>query len=179
MSKNNQKSTDKNAMPDTPSTNPSVNPQTGAVNPSAPTVGTEQWGNTSDERRVLGQHEPANTRSGQMKGNPGDNMTAASQREEQRATTNKRRDDSNQADLSSRTTASAHSMNTSHGGADRTFRCADVGNSDCQWETSGADEEEVMRHMEEHWRRDHAGMSDWTEAMRNKVRDSIHRREAA
>ncbi len=153
------KSTDKNTLPDMPGTNPSVNPQTGAINPSAPTVGTEQWGNTSDERRVLGELDPADTRAGQMKGNP---------------------DDSNPADLSRLTSASAHSMNTSHGGSsDQTFRCAGVGNSDCRWETSGASEDEVMRRVEEHSRRDHAGMSDWSEAMRKKVRDNIHRREAA
>ena len=177
--KSTHKSTDKNRMPDTPGTNPSVNPQTGAVNPSAPTVGTEQWGNTSDERRVLGQHEPADTRAGQMKGNPGDSRTAETKRASERATTNKHPErDSNQADLSRRTSASAYSMNTSHGGQDHTFRCADAGNADCRWETSGATEDEVMRRVEEHWRGDH-GMKDWSTAVRNHVHDNIRRREAA
>ena len=36
-------------------TNPSVNPDDGGVNPSAPSAGTEGWGMTSDERRVLTQ----------------------------------------------------------------------------------------------------------------------------
>lgn len=172
------KRTDTNAVPDT-QTNPSVDPQTGTVNPSAPTVGTEQWGNTSDERRVMGEHDPTATRAGQMKDNPGDSMTAASQREEKRAANNKRPDDAAQSDLSRLTSASSHSMNNSQGGGNRTFRCADVGNSDCRWETSGATEDEVMRHVEEHSRRDHGGLGDWSEAMRKKVRDNIHRREAA
>ena len=172
------KRTDKNLRPEIPGTNPSVNPKTGAINPSAPTVGTEQWGNTSDERRVLGENEPAETRAGQMNGNPGDDMTAASQRAEQRATTNKRRDDTNQADLSQRTSASAHSMNTSYGGAHRTFRCADAGNVDCRWETMADTEDEVMRHVEQHWRQEH-GLGDWTAAMRNRVRDNIRHRQAA
>jgi len=179
MPKNNEKSTDKKLRPDIPGTNPSVNPQTGAINPSAPTVGTEGWGTTRDERRVLGEHDPAATRAGQMKGNPGDSMTAASQRAEQRATTNKHPDDSNQADLSRLTSASAHSMHNTQASGNHTFRCADVGNSDCRWETSGATEDEVMRRVEEHSRRDHGGQSDWSEAMRKKVRDNIHRRKAA
>jgi predicted small metal-binding protein len=182
------KSSDPNRMPDIPETNPSVNPKTGAVNPSAPTVGTEQWGNTSDERRVLGQNEAAETPAAQMKGNPGDSMRAGSKHAEQHATTNKRPDDSgdagrcpedtNQADLSRRTSGSAFSMNTSHGGADRTFRCADAGNTDCRWETMADTEDEVMRNVEEHWKRDH-GLSDWTGPMRRRVRDNIRHRQAA
>ena len=161
--------------------NPSVNPQDGSINPSAPTVGTEGWGMTTDERQVLSPNGPQETRAGQMKGNPGDHQTAASERASAAATTNKRPDDNagdNQADLSRRTSASAYSMNTSHGGTDHTFRCADAGNADCRWETSGSTEDEVMHRAEEHGRQHH-GMTDWTEAMRNRVRDAIHRREAA
>lgn len=65
-------------------------PQDGGINPSAPTAGTEGWGTTSDERRVLGRNEPSDTRAGQMKGNPGDHMTAASQRADDAATSNKK-----------------------------------------------------------------------------------------
>jgi predicted small metal-binding protein len=174
------KSTDQNSMPDMSRANPSVNPKTVAANPSAPTVGTEQRGNTSDERHVLGQNEPAETRAGQMKDNAGDNMAAASQRQSERATSNKRRDDpgNNQADLSRRTSASAHSMHNNQSAAEHTYRCADVGDPHCRWETSGDSEDEVMRRIEEHHRNDH-GMADWSRAMRNKVRDNIHRRNAA
>ncbi len=173
------KSSDKHSKPDIPGTNPSVDPKTGTVNPSAPTAGTEQWGNTSDERRVFDQNKPAGTRGGQMKGNTEDHMAAASQREHDRATTNKRRDDpGNEPDLSRRTSASAHSMHSNQLTGKHTFRCADVGPAECPWETSGDNEDEVMRRVEQHAKNDH-GMKDWSDAMRNKVRDNIHRRQAA
>jgi hypothetical protein len=70
--------------------NPDAHPQDGGINPSAPTAGTEGWGTTSDERRVLGKNEPSDTRAGQMKGNPGDHMAAASQRAGDAATSNKK-----------------------------------------------------------------------------------------
>src|SRR5690242_11819049 len=124
------KSNDKNMGPSGPGTNPNTQSQGGSVNPSAPSVGTEQWGNTSDERQVLGGGPPAATRAGQLKGNPGDDEARGAQKAE-----NERRGDAgdNQADLSRRTSPSAHSMNTSHGGGDHTYRCADAGNSDCRW----------------------------------------------
>jgi len=178
------KSTDKKSVDtsthNNPGTNPNVTSQNGGVNPSAPTSGTEQWGNTSDERRVLQMNNPAGTRAGQMKGNSGDNMAEGARRASERATTNKRRDDpgNDQADLSCRTSASAHSMNVGHGGAEHTFRCADAGNSDCRWETSAGTEDETMRRVEEHWRAEH-GLGDWTEAMRKRVRDNIRRGKAA
>lgn len=86
--------------------------------------------------------------------------------------------DADQADLSRRTSASAYSMNTNQGGTLHTFRCADAGNADCRWETSGGTEAEIMVRAEEHGRRDH-GLSDWTEAMSNRVRDAIRRGQAA
>jgi hypothetical protein len=84
----------KDAAPDKgangPGSNLDVHPQDGGINPSAPTAGTEGWGTTSDERRVLGRNDPSDTRAGQMKGNPGDHMAAASQRTRDAATTNKK-----------------------------------------------------------------------------------------
>lgn len=153
---------------------------TEGINPSAPSVGTAGWGNTSDEKGSVAAHTAENTRSGQMKGNPGDNMTEASRRASEAATTNKRPSsgqDNNRADLSRLTSASAHSMNTSHGGQDHTFRCADAGNTDCRWETGGNTQDEVMQNVREHARTNH-GMGDWTEAMSNRVRDAIRRRQA-
>ncbi len=179
MAKNTDRKSTDSKLPNIPGTNPNVQSRDGAVNPSAPTVGTEQWGNTSDERRVLGQSEPAKTRAGQMKGNPGDHMAAASHREHEQADTNKHRDDpGNNPDLSRRTSGSAHSMHNNQSAAQHTFRCADVGPANCTWETSGENEEEVMRRVEEHGKRDH-GMKDWSAAMRDKVRDNIHRGRAA
>jgi predicted small metal-binding protein len=151
------------------------------INPSAPTAGTEGWGNTADERKVLSMPDAEGTRAGQMKGNPGDHMTEATHRASERATTNKSRDEdprTEYADLSGRTSASPHSMNTSHGGTDRTFRCADVGNPNCQWETSAGSEDEIMQRVVEHARRDH-GWTEWTDAMRSHVRDNIRSHKAA
>ncbi len=75
-------------------TNPDVTSENGHINPSAPSAGTEGWGMTSDERRVLTSNEPEHTRAGQMKGNPGDHMAKASERASDAATSNKRPSDS-------------------------------------------------------------------------------------
>ena len=106
------------------------------VDPSAPTVGTEGWGNTADEHRVLSPNDPQSIHDGQKLG---DNTP---QRK-------------------------AH-----------TFRCSDAGNSNCSWETAGDTQDEVMQKVVEHARDAH-GMTDWSDALRDRVRDSIHRREAA
>lgn len=71
--------------------NPEVSDQA-EINPSAPASGTAGWGTTSDEREVLTPPQGSATRAGQMKGNPGDNMTEASNRASEAATTNKRPD---------------------------------------------------------------------------------------
>lgn len=136
--------------------NPSVNPKTHAVNPSAPTTGTEGWGNTSDERQALSENPPSINREGQTSRNVGDN----------------------QAELSRRAGATATSMNVTHGGRDRTFRCADVGNADCQWETSGASDEDILGEVHRHGQTEH-GWQDWTDALKNRVRDAIRERRAA
>jgi predicted small metal-binding protein len=163
--------------------NPDMNSEDGHINPSAPSAGTEGWGMTSDEQRVLGSNDPEHTRKGQMKGNPGDHMAAASQRASDAATTNKPPADSNnQSDLSQRTSGSANSMNNSQGGYTQggmhTFRCADAGHADCAWETSGRSEEEVLQKVVAHARDDH-GMTDWSDAMHDRIRGAIQHRKAA
>ncbi len=81
-------------------------------------------------------------------------------------------------DLSRLTSGSAHSMTTCQPGAGNTFRCADVGNTECNWETSGVTDDEIVRRAEEHWRTEH-GMGDWTEAARSRARTAIKHRQAA
>ena len=172
--------TSKQRSPQRPNQNPNFGSHAGGINPAAPSVGTAGWGTTSDERSAISEHDLEATRAGQMKGNPGDDMTTASQRASEAATSNKRRSEDsggNQADLSRRTSASARSMNSSHG-KEHTFRCADAGNTDCRWETSGRTEDEVMQKVVEHARNDH-GMTDWSDAMHDRVRGAIHRRQAA
>ena len=136
--------------------NPSIDPETHAVNPSAPTIGTEGWGLTTDERRTLSDTEPEATQPGQVKGDPG----------------------AYQAELSRRTGATATSMNVPQQGHDRTFRCADAGNADCRWETSGASDEEIIEQARDHGQTVH-GWNDWTDALRNRVRDAIRERRVA
>jgi predicted small metal-binding protein len=133
--------------------NPSINPETHAVNPSAPTIGTEGWGLATDERRALSGTEPEAAQPGQVKHDPGTNQT----------------------DLSRRTSSTGTSVNVAH---DRTFRCADVGNADCRWETSGATDEEIIEQARDHAQTVH-GWNDWTEALRDRVRDAIRDRSAA
>ena len=161
-------------------TNSNMNSENGHINPSAPSAGTEGWGMTSDERGVLTSNDPQHTRNGQMKGNPGDHMTTASIRASNAATTNKRRDDSgnNEPDLSRRTSGSAASMNRNQDVAQHSFRCADAGRGDCNWETSGSTEDEVMQNVVAHARDDH-GMTDWSDALRDRVRRAIRHRRAA
>jgi len=55
-----------------------------------------------------------------------------------------------------------------------TFRCADVGFSDCQWKTSGRSQDEVLRNAEQHGREQH-NLSSIDDNMRDKVRSKIQR----
>jgi len=146
----------RSSPPDFSTDNPSVNPNTHAVNPSAPTTGTEGWGNASDERQVLSTNPPSVSRDGQTSKNLGDN----------------------QAELSRRAEATAASMNVTHQGRDLTFRCADAGNADCRWETSGTSDEEIIEQARAHAQSVH-GWNDWTEAPRNRIRNAIRERRAA
>jgi predicted small metal-binding protein len=136
--------------------NPSVNPKTHAVNPSAPTTGTEGWGNTTDERRTLSENPPSVSKDGQTS----------------------RIVEDNQAELSQRTGATEATMSLTHQGHDRSFRCADVGNADCRWETSGASDDEILGEARRHGQTEH-GWNDWTDALQKRVRDAIRERPAA
>lgn len=81
-------SSESKATPNIPGTNPNTASRDGEINPSAPSVGTEQWGNSSDERKVLSGNHPSHTRAGQMKGNPGDSQAEASNKAEYEAENN-------------------------------------------------------------------------------------------
>lgn len=60
----------------------------------------------------------------------------------------------------------------------RTFRCADVGDSDCRWETSAATDEELMTAVGRHSRESH-GMESFDEVTRRRFMDAIRERRAA
>src|SRR5271167_1673035 len=104
--------TTKQNQHDTPGANPGVPSEGAGINPSAPTAGTEGWGQTSDERRVLPNQYPESTRGDQQKNGSGDEMAAAAQRAEKNATSNKWRNDEpdNPEDLTRINSGSAHSM---------------------------------------------------------------------
>jgi predicted small metal-binding protein len=55
-----------------------------------------------------------------------------------------------------------------------TFRCADVGNTDCTWETDLRDEGDLWPEIDRHATEAHGGPFD-----RNKVLDALRRRRAA
>jgi len=80
--------------------NPSVHPKTHTVDPSAPTVGTEGWGVTSDERRALADTEASAAQPRDISLQPG----------------------TNQAQPTRHSGANAASLKVSHEGRDRTFR---------------------------------------------------------
>jgi len=52
------------------------------------------------------------------------------------------------------------------------FRCSDMGDKNCAWETRGFSQEEVLRKAEQHGR-EHHNMTNMDEATRNKVRSHI------
>lgn len=173
---------DKPETSPTAGTNPNVSSHSGGINPSAPSTGTEGWGTTRDERNTVSTNDPEATRAGQMQGNLADDMTRASLRESERATTNKRPSEGTgrqPADLPRRTSASADAMHHNQPpNPGYSFRCSEAGMSDCDWEATGQNEDEVMQKIVEHARDDH-GMTDWTDAMRDRARNTIRQRKAA
>ena len=56
------------------------------------------------------------------------------------------------------------------------FRCADVGQGNCAWQTSGKSEDEVLKKVEQHAREVHNMNMD--ENARSKVKGAIHRQAA-
>jgi predicted small metal-binding protein len=59
----------------------------------------------------------------------------------------------------------------------KSFRCADLGHSECKWEVSGHSEEELMPQIERHGRERH-GITNLDNEARNRVRDAIRDRAA-
>lgn len=57
-------------------------------------------------------------------------------------------------------------------------RCADITDSNCNWEARGHSDADIMQKAEQHGREAH-GMQHMDNAARNRVRDMLHRRKAA
>lgn len=71
----------------------------------------------------------------------------------------------------------ANNPNPNSGNRERTFRCADAGHKECNWQVSGRDDNEIMDRVREHGRSAH-GITNFDDNMQRKVRDNIHDRAA-
>jgi predicted small metal-binding protein len=60
------------------------------------------------------------------------------------------------------------------GQGDYTFRCADVGFKECDWQTHGSSPDEVLRNAEHHGRQQH-NLTNIDEETRDKVRSNIRK----
>ncbi len=60
---------------------------------------------------------------------------------------------------------------------EKTFRCADLGHKECNWEVSGRSEEELMPQIEQHGRQAH-NINDFDNDARTRVRSAIRDRAA-
>ncbi len=59
----------------------------------------------------------------------------------------------------------------------KTFKCADMGHKECNWEVSGRSEDELMPQIERHGRERH-GMTHMDEDSKRRVRSNIHDKAA-
>jgi predicted small metal-binding protein len=59
-----------------------------------------------------------------------------------------------------------------------TFRCADVGRENCNWEVRAQSEQEMMQQIERHGREQH-NINSFDENSRNRILNAIRRRSAA
>jgi predicted small metal-binding protein len=56
------------------------------------------------------------------------------------------------------------------------FRCGDVGNADCRWETRGQTEDELRPRIHQHLREAHG--QAWDDRMRSHIKDPARERAA-
>jgi predicted small metal-binding protein len=57
------------------------------------------------------------------------------------------------------------------------FRCADVGDKNCNWEARGRNEDDIMRQVEQHGREKH-NIQNIDDNMRQRIRGAINRQAA-
>jgi predicted small metal-binding protein len=125
---------------------------TGGVNPSAPTIGTEAWGLAPNEAKTTGSGQ------GRLGSESPENNLDVEQNHDRRPTFTSERDEQPIGE--------------------RTFRCADVGNSDCRWETTARTDDDLMSQVERHGREVH-GIESFDDATRRKYINAIRERRAA
>ena len=69
-------------------------------------------------------------------------------------------------------------LNMHHGSRERTFRCADVGFTDCNWQVTGLNDNDIMERVREHGRQAH-GITNFDDNLVHKVQVNIRDRNAA
>lgn len=134
----------------------------GAVNPSSPTSGTEGYGSEPGEPTNFSGPGPTASYPGTQ--GAGDVRKSSYPMAE----------GSSQMENKSRAEELRDNPNNRMG---KEFRCADVGNMNCNWSVTGMHEDEILRRAEEHGREAH-GMSDIDEKTRNHIRGAIRDRAA-
>jgi len=63
------------------------------------------------------------------------------------------------------------------GSGNLSFRCADAGQAECDWQTTGRNEDEIRERVGQH-AREHHGFKEWTDENWNRVRNAIRRAAA-
>lgn len=139
-----------------------IQSEEGAVNPSAPSSGTEGYGMQEGEFTNL--KEPVPRASSPNAEGPGD----------VRKTSYPKTEGSELMENQSREDALKDNPNARQG---KQFRCADVGNTSCNWSVVAENEDEVMRRAEQHGKEAH-GISNVDDKTREKIRGAIRDKAA-
>ncbi len=162
----------KNSNPDNKPTIPGTNPNTvsrqGGINPSAPTTGTEAYGETSDERRNVGGPNPSASSPGTE--GAGDISRTSYPRNEAA--------DNPAANIGQVRKRSEQLSDNPDARGGKVFSCAEYGIQNCTWNVSGNSADDMMPDIERHGREAH-GIESFDETARRRIRDSIRERRAA
>lgn len=165
----------KNSAPDNKLTLPGTNPNTmhhdGAINPSAPSVGTEGYGTASDERELIGGSNPTDSELGTE--GAGDVRKTSYPRNEK--SDNSAAHESHGRTGEQRTRSKQLSDNPDARGG-KIFNCNEVGPASCNWSVRGENEQEMIADIEKHGREAHGITID--DKLRTRVHDAIHDRAA-
>lgn len=134
----------------------------GRINPSSPTSGTEGYGMQDGE--FINATVPG----------PGASHPDAKGAGDVRKTSYPMAEGSEHMENQSRQDALRDNPNNRQG---KSFRCADVGPTSCNWSVVGQSDDEIVRKAEQHGREAH-GMTDIDDKMRDKIRGAIHNQAA-
>ena len=154
--------------PKVPGTNPNTTSRDGGINPSAPTIGTEGYGNTSDERHIVGAPDPTASHPG-IQG-AGDVRRTSYPRNESA--------DNPAANIGNVRKRSEQLSDNPDARGEKVFSCSESGIENCTWTVSGDSADKMMPDIERHGREAH-GIQSFDETARRRILDAIHERRAA